>query len=200
MTDDRHLDDTTLETISYLESRLLRIEHMLYGHTTPPAKAPAIPNLQQLEHRFAQLLQHVRTYAELLKIYNANPTLFDAPSTSETPPSSLDTSALAQMVLAASTLYPSTASSLTSINDTPVPDPALSTSLAALLPRMKAAEAAQLAQAAEVAELRARSEAVVRRWYEGSVVGYGDFVAGVEGRVERVERQVRRVEKARQDV
>jgi hypothetical protein len=64
----RYLDETSIQTLMYLESRLLRIEHILYGHTTPPAKVPAIPNLQQLEHRFAQLLQRVRTYAELLKI------------------------------------------------------------------------------------------------------------------------------------
>lgn len=64
----RYLDDTSLQTLTYLESRLLRLEHVLYGHTTPPAKAPALPNLQQLEHRFAQLLERVRTYTELLKI------------------------------------------------------------------------------------------------------------------------------------
>jgi hypothetical protein len=104
------------------------------------------------------------------------------------------------MVLASSTLYPSTASSLISIEDTPVPDPAISASLVALLPRMRAVEATQKAQAADVADLRGRSERAVSTWYEQSVVGYGDFVAGVEQRVERVERGVRRVEKARDDV
>lgn len=78
--------------------------------------------------------------------------------------------------------------------DTPVPDPALSAELVSLLPRMKGLEATQLAQEAEIAELRARSEAVLRRWYEERVVGYGGFIADVEGRVERVERVVRRVE------
>lgn len=62
------LDETTLQTLSYLESRLLRMEHMLYGHTTPTEKSQALPDLQQLEHRFAQLVQRTRTYAELLKI------------------------------------------------------------------------------------------------------------------------------------
>lgn len=65
---------------------------------------------------------------------------------------------------------------------------------------MKGVEATQMAQAAEIAELRGRSEVLVRKWYESGVVGYGDFVAGVEGRVERMERQVRRAEKAREDV
>lgn len=78
-----------------------------------------------------------------------------------------------------------------------MPDPALSAGLAGLLPRAKGIEAAQLAQEAEVAALRARSEAVVRRWYEARVVRYGGFVADVEGRVEGLERVVRRTERAR---
>lgn len=83
-------------------------------------------------------------------------------------------------------------------SDTPVPDPKLSADLVALLPRLKGIEATQLAQEAEIAELRARSERVVRGWYEGRVVGYGGFVADIEGRVERVERKVRRAEALRE--
>lgn len=135
-----------------------------------------------------------------LWIDNAHPTLFSAPSTSATTPDELSTAALAQMVLASSTLYASTASALTSIEDTAVPDPALSTNLVALLPRMRAVEATQKAQAAEIAELRGRSEQTVRGWYERGVVEYGDFVADVEGRVELLERSVRRAEKLREDV
>ena len=62
------MDDTTIETLSYLEARLLRIEYVLYGHTAPSAKAPAITSMHQLEHRFATLLQRVSTYKDLLKI------------------------------------------------------------------------------------------------------------------------------------
>lgn len=65
---------------------------------------------------------------------------------------------------------------------------------------MKGVEATQLAQAAEIAELRARSEAAVRRWYEHDVMGYSDFVAGVESRIERIERTTRRLEKARDEI
>ena len=45
---------------------------------------------------------------------------------------------------------------------------------------------------------RARSEKLVRGWYEGRMLGYSQFVADVEGRVGRVETGVRRVEKARE--
>ncbi|KAI4592101.1 hypothetical protein KJ359_011893 [Pestalotiopsis sp. 9143b] len=195
----RHLDDTTVRTISYLESRLSRLEHLLNGHTSAIVKKPAIPSLQQLEHRFEKLRQQVRTYDELLKIYNAHPTLFMAPSTGAAP-ESLPTAALAQMVIASSTMYPSTASQLTSIKDTPIPDPSLTANLVTLVPRMKAIEATQKAQSAEVADLRRRSEQLVRNYYEQSVVGYGNRLAGAEKRVERVERVVKQVEKANEDV
>lgn len=104
------------------------------------------------------------------------------------------------MVLAAAPAYAATASALTAVADTPVPDPALSAGLAALAPRMRGLEATQAVQAAEIADLRRRSEALVRRWYERDVVGYAHSVAAVEGRVARVETAIRRAEKAREEV
>lgn len=104
-------------------------------------------------------------------------------------------------MLAAAPSFPAAASALTTaVADTPVPDPALSASLAALLPRMRGVEVTQRAQAAEIAELRARSEVLVRRWYEGRVLATSEFVARVEGRVERAEMRVRRAERVRDEV
>ncbi|XXH02605.1 hypothetical protein Hte_008984 [Hypoxylon texense] len=196
---DSTLDNTTLSTISLLEARLLRIEHLLYGHSVQQPKVPAIRSMQELERRFGTLLQRMRVYAELLKLYKSQPTLFQPPPPSE-PPSELPLEAIRAIVLAAASSYPATASALTAIADTPVPDPARTAALASLLPRMRGVEATQRAQAAEVAALRARSEAVVRRWYERDIVGYSGFVAGVEGRVERAERTVRQLEKLRSEV
>ncbi|KAI1080599.1 hypothetical protein F5B20DRAFT_539856 [Whalleya microplaca] len=193
------LDNTTLSTISLLEARLLRIEQLLYGHSAQPPKVSATRSMHELEHRFGILLQRVRVYAELLRIYKSQPSLFRPPPPSS-PPTELASDALRAIVLAAASSYPATASALTAIADTPVPDPEQTAALVALGPRMKGIEATQLAQAAEIAELRARSEAVVRAWYEREVLGYSGFVAGVEGRVERAERAVRRVEKARDEV
>ncbi|KAI0487641.1 hypothetical protein F4859DRAFT_265214 [Xylaria cf. heliscus] len=193
------MDDTTLSTIWLLEGRLLRIEHLLYGNWVLQPTTSATRSLQDLEHRFSKLLQHIRVYGELLKLYKSNPTLFQSPPASQPPPE-LSSEALRAIVLSAAPDYPATASALTAIYDTPIPDPGLSAGLAALLPRMEGIEATQLAQAAEIADLRARSEAVVRRWYKHDIMGYADFVAGVEGRMERVERAVRRVEKARDEI
>lgn len=62
------LDNTTLSTISLLEARLMRIEHLLFGHTTQQPKVSATRSMQELEHRFGILLQRMRVYAELLKL------------------------------------------------------------------------------------------------------------------------------------
>lgn len=64
------LDDTTLDTLAHFEARIRRVEHLLYGHTTAPAKTPAITSLEQLERRFAALLQdrEKSAYREALKI------------------------------------------------------------------------------------------------------------------------------------
>ena len=71
------LDQTTLTTLSLLEARLLRVEHLLYGATAPPpptatvdgSGAPsAVASLAQLERRFGALLGRIRVYAELLRV------------------------------------------------------------------------------------------------------------------------------------
>lgn len=64
---------------------------------------------------------------------------------------------------------------------------------------MTAIEATQLAQAAEIAELRTRSEAVLRSWYESSILSNSQLLADIEGRVEKIERQVKRVERIRDE-
>jgi len=74
---DNPLDQTTLSTISLLESRLLRIEHVLHGHTTashPPEQADsALQRIRQLEKRFSIIITHIRVYGELLKICKSKP-------------------------------------------------------------------------------------------------------------------------------
>lgn len=65
------MDDTTLSTLDLLESRLLRIEHLLYGQAVSPALAQdrsAVEKISQLDRRFSHLLDKFRVYAELIKI------------------------------------------------------------------------------------------------------------------------------------
>ncbi|OLN96468.1 hypothetical protein CCHL11_00868 [Colletotrichum chlorophyti] len=195
------LDNTTLSTISLLESRLLRIENLLYGPTAAPLSPhtdSAVDTLEDLERRFNHLLSRIRVYGELMKIYNSNPTLFQPPPPSE-PPTQLAPEAIQATVLASAASFPATASSLTSVNDCPIPEPSQSAALASLVPKMRGIEATQIAQAAEMAELRARSEEVLKIWYQHGVLGVSEFVADVEGRVERAERRVRRAEREKEE-
>ncbi len=214
------LEQTRLGTISLLEARLQRIERILYGPSEPPIEAPlesATSSLAELERRFAVILQHFRVYAEILKICTTrlystptqhlanssadktHPSLFQPPSTDSPPPTELSPEALQATVLSYASSFPSIASALTAVtSDTPVPDPKLSAELASLVPRMKGVKAVQLAQEADIAELRARSERVMREWYEGRVLRYGQFVADVEGRVEKAEMATRRAQRARE--
>ncbi|KAI7782705.1 hypothetical protein LA080_013041 [Diaporthe eres] len=200
--EEQSLDRTTLATISLLEARLLRIEQILHGSKSGPVPKPAgdsvVESLANLERRFATLISRFRVYADILKLYRTHPSFFQSPTPDDPAPSQLETAALRAIVLSFASSFPSTVSALTAVtSDTPVPDPKLSADLVALLPRMKGVEATQLAQEAEIGELRDRSERVVRKWYEERVVGYGSFVADAEGRVESVERKVRRAEALR---
>ena len=216
------LDTTTLATLSLLEARLARIEHILYG----PSQAPdehhgksAVYSLAELEHRLHELLQRYRVYTEILKICmycnlwfslswgnlrcfadNAHPSLFHSTSADSAPPIDLSPEAVRATVLSYASSFPAIASALTSVTtDTPVPDTKLSTELASLMPRMKGVEATQLAQEADIAELRARSERVIRAWYEGNVLRYGQAVTDAETRFEKVEMAIRRQEKLRKE-
>ncbi|KAK0654981.1 hypothetical protein B0T16DRAFT_315236 [Cercophora newfieldiana] len=199
---DQTLDKTSLATISLLEARLLRVENIIYGISDAPSQPPAqsvSTSLADLERRFANLVRRTRIYAEILKIYNTHPSLFQPPSPDSPPPTELSPEALRSTVLSYASSFPSTASALAAVTaDTPVPDAKLSAELAALIPRMKGIEATQLAQEAEIAELRARSEQVMRAWYEGRVLRYGQFVAEAEGRLEKTELGIRRLEKLRE--
>ncbi|CAK7245574.1 MAG: hypothetical protein STHCBS139747_007158 [Sporothrix thermara] len=196
------LEATSQATLELLEARLRRAEHLLLGiepdADTPPAVKPAVDGLADLERRFSSLVSNVRVYAELLKIYRAYPSLFQAPP-ADVPPTQLDTAALRATVLSYATAFPATASALNAaLVDTPVPEAALSAHLVSLVPRMEAMLANQRQLDAEVASLRGRSERLVRQYYEQAALGPAKAVARVETRLERAEGRVRRLETAAQ--
>ncbi|KAL7972548.1 hypothetical protein HDV63DRAFT_291583 [Trichoderma sp. SZMC 28014] len=178
---DDPLDKTTLATISLLESRLLRIEHLLYGTTASPTSSlnhhdAALEKMDILERRFNNMIAQIRVYAELLKIYKSNPDLFHAPPPSQ-PPSQLDSETIQSIVLSSASSFPATLSALTAAKDIPIPDSSASASLISLTQRMKAIGATQLAQAAEISELRSKSEMLVRSWYENRALVDSQMIA-----------------------
>lgn len=120
------------------------------------------------------------------------------PQNPESIPENLSTQNLASIVLSYATAFPETASRLVSLNDHPIPDATASAGLIALQPRLDALARVQDEQAREVAQLRMRTARALQRWYDVGIVGEGECWAEWEGRLEDVEREVRREEVVRE--
>lgn len=101
-------------------------------------------------------------------------------------------------MLSYATAFPETASRLTSLKDLPIPEAHKSAALVELQPRFDRLAQTQSEQAAAISELRVRSARVLQRWYEVGLVGSGECWAEWEGRLEDVEREVRRTEVIRE--
>lgn len=109
-------------------------------------------------------------------------------------PEGLSPRTLTSIVLSYATAFPETASRLTSLNDLPIPDPQSSATLIELQPQIDRVAQTQAEQAATISELRIRTAQVLQRWYEVGIVGSGECWAEWEGRLEGVEREVKRRE------
>ncbi|KAJ5238889.1 hypothetical protein N7468_003508 [Penicillium chermesinum] len=185
-------DSVAGATIELLEARLRRIAYLLGGATdwtgvpTMPEKPSSHEEsvsrrLARLEKELAKLSRNVPAVRDVIQLHDQFPDLFQAP-TPEDVPEGLSSRALASIVLSYATAFPETASRLTSLNDLPIPTP-------------------RKEQAQAISELRVRTARVLQRWYEVGLVGSGECWAEWEGRIENVEREVRRREviKARRE-
>lgn len=111
----------------------------------------------------------------------------------------LDLPSKSATILSSATSYPLTASSLTSILDTPLPAAELSAKVIATRPRVSELEALQASQMKNISSLKERTAAVLQRWYSVDVLQSGEYWAEVESRVDIVEQGVRRAELSRQE-
>lgn len=109
-------------------------------------------------------------------------------------PTTLTSSELLAIVNSCATSYPTTASRLNAIKDSPIPSAESSASLIALNSRLASIEILQTSQAREMAELRVRTASAIQRWYELGVLGESECWTEWEGRVSGVEKRVRREE------
>ena len=94
------------------------------------------------------------------------------------------------------TLYATTASQLTFIQDVPIPPAEASASLISLHSRLARVKHLQNTQSSEIADLRLRTASLLQRWYEVGVLGGGECWTEWEDRVIAVEKAVRRNEAA----
>ncbi|KAK5170538.1 uncharacterized protein LTR77_005126 [Saxophila tyrrhenica] len=192
------------DTLSLLETRLQRLDYLLNGDTGPSEETTtsrqhhgsAAARLRVLERSLQSLATKSPTVNEILFLQKHHPDLFTTSSPS-TIPSTLPTTSLASLVLAHENLYRTTSTHLTHLQDLTIPDPAPTSKLIDLRPRIDAARTKQLEQAKEVAELRARSARAVEAWYEGGVLGMDEQWAEWEERLREAEILVRRREAGR---
>lgn len=74
---DNTMDSSTITTLQLLESRLLQLEHMVYGES--PVSVPTSDEvsvarqLENLDRRFQALISRVRVYKELHRICKLSP-------------------------------------------------------------------------------------------------------------------------------
>ncbi|KAE8132939.1 hypothetical protein BDV38DRAFT_287288 [Aspergillus pseudotamarii] len=195
-------------TIELLESRLRRLIYLLTGDAnwtgvpTAPAKPASLDDsvsrrLLSLERELERLSRNIPAVRDVLLLHDRFPDLF-RPTPPQTLPENLTTQNLASIVLSYASAFPETASRLTSLNDLPIPDTQTSASLIQLQPRLDQLAQVQEEQAKQISELRVRTARALQRWYEVALVGGGECWAEWEGRLEDVEREVKREEVMRQ--
>jgi len=131
-----------------------------------------------------------------MKEVAAQPDLFN-PQRLNDVPTTLSAPEILAIVSSSATCYPTTASRLTSVKDLPIPSAESSAALIAMKPRLARLELLQNSQEREMAELRLRSAAAIKRWYELEVLGASECWTEWEGRMTEVEKMVRRKENFR---
>ncbi|KIW96945.1 uncharacterized protein Z519_02336 [Cladophialophora bantiana CBS 173.52] len=195
-------------TLALLETRLHRLEFLLSGASNddgiPPPTATTSSGsetlwarLDALDAALAKLRRLTGTPGSVVRdieqLSSTHPDLFAGTAT--TIPKSEDTSTLASIVLAHATLYPETASRLSSLQTLQVPPADQSSKLLSLAPRLERLRQEEDRMQQEVRELRERSARCLEWWVKTGVVGMGDMWEDWERRTAGVERNVIRRER-----
>ena len=128
-----------------------------------------------------------------MKPDHAHPELFKGDSSVESP--QLAIAEKLAVINANAPVFSTTASRLTSVEDSPIPSVDSSVSLVALSPRISRAQHRQRSQAEEFEALRSRSAALLQRWYEVDVLGSSECWSEWENRLMEIEKAVRRAER-----
>lgn len=199
----KDLDETAVLTLDLLEARLRALEYVINGHYTVvtsggTSKKTAVEKLEELEGGLDQLTAGSRFVSDLLELRTRYPDLFQN-SDGDTLPSLLTTATKSAIVISTAAAYPLTASSLTSILDTPIPSAETSAKITALGPQVSELTALQVSQTDIIASLRNRTAKAIQRWYSVDVLQSGEYWAEVEGRVDAAEQTFRRLALVRGD-
>lgn len=108
-------------------------------------------------------------------------------------------STTASIVLSHATLYPETASRLSSLQTLQIPPAEQSARLTELNPRIDKCTSKMEEMDKEIQALRERSARCLEWWVKMGVVGIGDLWEEWEDRLNEVERKITRIERRQKD-
>ena len=218
----RMAESIALATLSSLEYRLRRLEYYLSGSPSPEEILKPIithgkdhtiqKRLSRLERNLDDLASRSKTSKDLLELRvwpplgmginvliiipeSKHPLLFRPSAESSTTASSRE---LLAIINASAPSFPQTASRLSTLHDLPIPPASASIHFLALQPRLENLKHLQAEQMEEMKDLRNRSARAIERWYELGVLGEGECWVEWEGRLDGVEKMVRRREAERE--
>ena len=211
---------TALSTLSLLDLRLSRLEHVLTGSsfptssrtqastiTTDNAHNSSVPTqLRSLEARLTNLKRLDGVSGSLVRMVDSlrreYPEIFVQTSRQQ---QSSDTASIHELsnhaheVLANSTLYTTTSAYLQALQTLKIPSAQQSASLIDAAPRFSGLQQRQERLDDEIEELKGRSATLLEWWMKNGVVGIGELWEDWESRVKDCERIVRREERRVQE-
>ncbi|ETN40952.1 uncharacterized protein HMPREF1541_05232 [Cyphellophora europaea CBS 101466] len=202
--------NSTHASLDLLEVRLRRLEYLLSGSSsldgvpdsvTKPASGDdaVLGRLRTLQAGLDRLRKNDGVAGEMVRdvetLYSHYPELKN--SSASIPIE--DVSTQASIVLANASLYPETASRLSSLQTLPIPPVETSSKLAGLSGDIDKCQHEQDNLDVTVQDLRQRSARCLEWWIKIGVVGMGDLWEEWEDRMVELERQVTRHERKRQD-
>lgn len=197
-------------SLALLEIRLRRLEFLLTGQSNLDGEPYAAEKSQRSTDSVLSKLSALQV--ELDKLRRTHGPVGDlvrdiesiharVPESSPTTPtvSTSDLSAHASIVLSHATLYPETASRLSSLQTLQVPPAEQSATLSDLSSSIEESRQEQDALEIEIQDLRQRSARCLEWWIKVDVVGMGDLWDEWEDRITDIERYLARLERRKRE-
>jgi hypothetical protein len=200
---------TMYGSLDLLEVRLRRLEFLLTGSSNLDGAPDGVTRPQRSEETLLERLRSLQASLDQLRkgdgvagemvrdveaIYARYPELFGRQQVPNE-----DISTQASVVLSNATLYPETASRLSSLQSLQIPPAESSAMLVGLARDIEQCQQEQNKLDDQVQDLRQRSARCLEWWVKTGVIGMGNMWEDWEDRMIQLERQVSRFERQRKD-
>jgi hypothetical protein len=199
----------TRGSLDLLEVRLRRLEFLLSGSSNLDGVPNGVVRAQRSEDTLPEQLRSLQASLDQLRKGDgvAGEMIRDVEAIQAKYPELFgrqhvpieETSTQASVVLSNATLYPETASRLSSLQSLQIPPAESSAMLVGLARDIESCQQEQNKLDDQVQELRQRSARCLEWWVKTGVVGMGNLWEDWEDRMIQLERQVSRFERQRKD-